>query len=882
MTTLITLTDSTVCIEEMTATTATLTVNQLLQLKDDEFETTIKDMGQRNLMDMITGLQKEMAKEQENFNSMSEELKGFKDKNSRQYKQISKDLMSSQTRLTSLMNRSMKCFAQVNGVQSSLQNGDLESKQRGVVSQPLNIRGNKNVANVRPVSVVDARETTPQGQSVNNMVQKAHSVQNLNLNTSDSPVKTTLNVSFGDSSKKTNGVTVNNMVVNRQIENKNPENRHSWFGQQGGVSNETQKKLSDNQTSSTTNINITPQANKNTDRKINVKSASKTELSQNNGKQNDEAGATSQKLNITTVSSTVTSQSDSDDKKLRPINIKKGNQSGLSNGDVEEDDVLVVTPRMNLMSWNPIKLLKKLYHVKLIEETDEDISYKYVSMEGYMEKLPMNKKKATLLKTWKRRYFQAKDGWIHYFESGNRDKPSDSVQLMGGKILEMTDLGSKILGIDDGRGRFLMVRVPTDKEYGQWLLALESQTLDNTKACYVQPVLTSIPHPKKKVLVIDMGSSAIRAGLLGEHASLPQMFFPCTAAVNKTNGDIVIGVDAYHPDVRCNSNLIHPVHPSNKIDKESIAIFTIDWKAIKIIFQKIIQELKINPSQYWVMLSTPQSLGDNLKEGLMNILIDDLHTCGVCMVQQSLLSLYSYKATSGIIVDIGQRIEILPIFDGFVIEGGVSRLPYGSQKILDSLIISLLENNYSFSSSVEQLIVKYIMEQSCFVANNYKNELENCKAKDNKILTSVKLDDIDLPPTAYKEVKFDEGRFKSPEGLFDTDMWEMDYPNLHKLIFQAIQACPMDSRRHMYRAIYLSGGVTMLPGFADRFRTELTKLAPPGVPIEVHASQNRYHAAYIGACSVAGMAEFEMMCISREEWMKEGKKSFRKWKAPTL
>ncbi|KAK6175237.1 hypothetical protein SNE40_013743 [Patella caerulea] len=507
----------------MTATT-TLTVNQLLQLKDDEFETTIKDMGQRNLMDMITGLQKEMAKEQENFNSMSEELKGFKDKNSRQYKQISKDLMSSQTRLTSLMNRSMKCFAQqnlqqgkdgvilrrrnstkgenpsstkivqrsksmyipqdpplepstpallhtgsnqninripinssnnhasspktwnnstsniiriqnsknpnissqsfssmspysnhishstsdiyeksrlisqsssdiprnstkisinsqqppaekktvsvnlhpenmktsisigsnyakitssssnisnepiksdtnneeskgsqdlqnlpnvrqlaqsfgsskqpnapprpnrasvlmnrnlslssqtlstpqkVNGVQSSLQNGDLESKQRGVVSQPLNIRGNKNVANVRPVSVVDARETTPQGQSVN-MVQKAHSVQNLNSNTSDTPVKTTLNVSFGNSSKKTNGVTVNNMVVNRQIENKTPENRHSWFGQQGDVSNETQKKPSDNQTSSTTNINITPQPNKNTDRKIDVKSASKT------------------------------------------------------------------------------------------------------------------------------------------------------------------------------------------------------------------------------------------------------------------------------------------------------------------------------------------------------------------------------------------------------------------------------------------------------------------------------------------------------------------------------------------------------------------------------------------------------------------------------
>ena len=33
-----------------------------------------------------------------------------------------------------------------------------------------------------------------------------------------------------------------------------------------------------------------------------------------------------------------------------------------------------------------------------------------------MEKLPMNKKKATLLKTWKRRFFRAADGWLHYYE----------------------------------------------------------------------------------------------------------------------------------------------------------------------------------------------------------------------------------------------------------------------------------------------------------------------------------------------------------------------------------------------------------------------------------------------------------------------------------
>lgn len=65
-----------------------------------------------------------------------------------------------------------------------------------------------------------------------------------------------------------------------------------------------------------------------------------------------------------------------------------------------------------------------------------------------------------------------------------------------------------------------------------------------------------------------------------------------------------------------------------------------------------------------IMLSTPYKLGDAAMSSLMKILTDKFNVKGVCMVMQSLLALYSYNATSGIIVDIGERMEILPIFDG--------------------------------------------------------------------------------------------------------------------------------------------------------------------------------------------------------------------------
>lgn len=67
----------------------------------------------QGLMELISSLQREMAKEQENFNGLTSSLQGIRDRSSRQYKTINRDMMASQTRLTTLMNRSMKCFSQV-------------------------------------------------------------------------------------------------------------------------------------------------------------------------------------------------------------------------------------------------------------------------------------------------------------------------------------------------------------------------------------------------------------------------------------------------------------------------------------------------------------------------------------------------------------------------------------------------------------------------------------------------------------------------------------------------------------------------------------------------------------------------------------------------
>ena len=54
-------------------------------------------------------------------------------------------------------------------------------------------------------------------------------------------------------------------------------------------------------------------------------------------------------------------------------------------------------------------------------------------------------------------------------------------------------------------------------------------------------------------------------------------------------------------------------------------------------------------------------------------------------------------------------------------------------------------------------------------------------------------------PVFSSNVTHDLSRFKSAEGLFNTELWGMDNPSLNKLVHKAVHSCPLDFRRSMWR-----------------------------------------------------------------------------------
>ena len=64
------------------------------------------------------------------------------------------------------------------------------------------------------------------------------------------------------------------------------------------------------------------------------------------------------------------------------------------------------------------------------------------------------------------------------------------------------------------------------------------------------------------------------------------------------------------------------------------------------------------------MFSAPGNFSDKIKQHFLDILVNRFHVVGVNIVSQTILSLYSYNSRSGIVVDVGERLEIVPVTDG--------------------------------------------------------------------------------------------------------------------------------------------------------------------------------------------------------------------------
>ncbi|KAL3981876.1 Actin family protein [Acanthocheilonema viteae] len=500
---------------------------------------------------------------------------------------------------------------------------------------------------------------------------------------------------------------------------------------------------------------------------------------------------------------------------------------------------------MATSNWDPTLLLNKLYEVSYDPRKESKLN-RFTNMEGHLE-VPVDDESiyAELQKNWVQKYFRTRDGRLQWFASHFADDtPVGEVLLSGCEVDANRD--ENALYIHGGKSHIRMVlRIPPGANvFDKWRKAMNSHAASSYLDTFVNPVYPPLPHITEKVAIIELGSCSMRAGVLTMEPSLPQSFFP-TVVLVKDDGEFIVGGDALLPENRRKGELIRPLRATDI----SLQRYVFHRPALKACLQKCVDDLKIDPTKYRVLLSIPQNIPTALISDLLKIVLEEMYFQGAAVSRQPSLVLYAYDVATGVVVDIGDCVNIVPVIDGYVVDSAIVSLPCGATQIINALQAKLMESNcgYTFQSSVEMLISRFVMEQACFVATDYEEEVKKCASNSCDIDAVVSIEEFEPTSEMISSFKINSARFTATEGLFKPKRWGLDTKALHQLVFEAVQSSPIDSRKTLFRNIYLAGGVSLLPGLAERLEIEVASLVAPIIHTQVHLSPWRYNAAYLGA-----------------------------------
>ena len=559
---------------------------------------------------------------------------------------------------------------------------------------------------------------------------------------------------------------------------------------------------------------------------------------------------------------------------LKQKSVRLKHQLSASFSKKREDD-LEEAPTVKPLSpivgteWDPTCLLEELYSDYRHGTRSAGKSGEIARCFGYLHKLPMNKSKVGLGKGFKRRYFRAMEGKLYYYEERSVEKALGFVRLEQSRIVPLPDkLQIQVIQKD---GKSLMVKAADLDDFGTWQKNLFLEAAHPTLPAPSSP----LPLQNQNVVIIDIGSASVRAGYASDDA-YPELFFPAVATLDPSNQeDMGCGIAALQPEVRYESLQIYPRKVSRRMDQRDS---NSQLRALDSIISYIITTLDFDPMMTQLILTLSPTVPEKDRVDLIELLFETYGFAGLCVQEQAILALYSYNTTSGIVVDIGDHIDIIPIIDGYVIEAGVTRLPFGGSAITESLSKLITARGIRYFSEIESYIIRLVKESLCFVAENYSETRDDCERNPVTYTNAMDVDRFQLPDHR-KVITLDGDRFKASEGLFTPSFWGKDVLGLHDHVWKAIQACPIDQRRQLAKSIYLSGGCTLLPGLPERLQKELNVLAGPGLPVEVHAGPSRQHAAFIGASILSSLSSFRRVnVVMLEEWSEKGVDSLDKWK----
>ncbi|CAI9284396.1 unnamed protein product [Lactuca saligna] len=359
-------------------------------------------------------------------------------------------------------------------------------------------------------------------------------------------------------------------------------------------------------------------------------------------------------------------------------------------------------------------------------------------------------------------------------------------------------------------------------------------------------------------LVFDIGSGMVKAGFAGDDS--PRTVFPSIVGrLRHTSAMMGMGQrNAYVGDEAMSKiGILTVKYPIER----GIASNWDDME--KILHHTYYGELRVAPEAHPVLLTeVPLNLKSN-REKMTEAMFETFNVPAMYISIAGVLSMHASGLTTGIVLDSGDGVSYtIPIYKGYAIPHAILRLYLAGSDLTDHLMGIMNERGYLFTTSTERELIRDLKEKLTYVALDYNQELEAAKSS-----ASIEKK-YELPDGRF--ITIGAERFRCPEVLFQPNVIGMEATGIHEMTYNSVIKCDIDLRRHLFGHILLSGGSTILPGFADRMTKEITALAPSSIKINVVAPPARKYSVWIGGSMLASLSTFQQMCISKAEYDESG------------
>lgn len=317
-----------------------------------------------------------------------------------------------------------------------------------------------------------------------------------------------------------------------------------------------------------------------------------------------------------------------------------------------------------------------------------------------------------------------------------------------------------------------------------------------------------------------------------------------------------------------------------------------NWEVQKNVFDYIFTtEYPINFSETKLIITEPLFNFPIIQEAMVEIFFEEYDCNALAKTTAPDLCQYNYTNTQEgstplccLVVDLGYSFShVIPFVKGKKVLSAVRRIDVGGKVLTNHLkdIISYRQLNVMD----ESYVINQVKEDSCFVSQDFYSDMRTAQKKtsENSIAreyvlpdcTTIKRGYLQPAGTAkksdeYQVLRISNERFTVPELLFHPSDIGINQIGISEAVIHSVNACPEETRPHLFANIVLMGGSAKFAGMHERLLKDIRSMAPELYEVNVSIGEDPASYAWHGGKYMAKDPEFGKLCITRHDYDENG------------